>query len=103
MSADHPEYIGGPPVDIMAGFDEIRSNVTSGRIQGEFAFQRSINDLIIKAHDGHFSYVMDILPVFSFVRSDTGPLVSVSEDGKSLPKIYRLGMTITSLGTQEWL
>lgn len=80
----------------MAGFDAIRSNVTSGKFQGEFEFQRSINDLIIKAHDGHFSYIMDALPVFAFARADTGPLVSVSQDGKAMPKIYRFSMINSS-------
>lgn len=75
----------------MGGLDDIRSNVTSGKFQGEFVFQRSINDLTIKAHDGHFSYIMDALPVFSWARSDCGPLVSISDDGKSMPKIYRFG------------
>jgi phosphotransferase system IIB component len=76
-----------PPVDIIAGLDEIISNIDASRFQSEYDFGWSLYTLIQSAHDGHFSYIPDIVgQIFSWGRPV--PLVSVSEDGQQLPAVF---------------
>jgi hypothetical protein len=84
------------PVDILAGFDEILSRIDAGSFKNEYDFGWSLYTLIQSAHDGHFSYVPDIVGgIFAWGRSV--PLVSVSEDGQQLPAVFAFADVI---GTQ---
>jgi hypothetical protein len=76
-----------PPVDIIAGLDDIISGIDAGRFKNEYDFGWSLYTLIQSAHDGHFSYIPDIVgDIFNWGRPV--PLVSVSEDGQQLPAIF---------------
>ncbi|KZM19878.1 serine-type peptidase [Ascochyta rabiei] len=76
-----------PAVDIWGGLEKIRGKVVGGQYENEFEFGFELYILIQSAHDGHFVYVPDVVgTVFNFARPV--PLVSVSADGKELPKAY---------------
>ncbi|KAL9107938.1 MAG: hypothetical protein Q9227_007260 [Pyrenula ochraceoflavens] len=80
-----------PGVDLLGGLQKIRQSVASGRYTSELAFQTDINNLLYAAHDGHLSYSLDLLSVFSFQRTLIGPLVSIAQSYSSgLPQIYRV-------------
>lgn len=88
---DPPKEYGLPAVDIMGGLDEIFANTTSGKYQSEYEFQASIVKLVSKAHDGHFSFRPDVFRAFGFRNDMAADLVSISVDGKEVPKLYNLG------------
>lgn len=76
-----------PPVDIIGGLDQINARIDANDFLSEYDFGWTLYTLIQSAHDGHFSYVPDIVgDIFSFGRPV--PLVSVSEDGKQLPAVF---------------
>ncbi|CAI6335867.1 unnamed protein product [Periconia digitata] len=84
--AEYAEKVQGP-VDIWGKLEEIKSNVESGKYTNEFAFGYDLYLLSQSTHDGHFVYVPDSVGgIFNWAR--TIPLVSVSSDGKELPKPY---------------
>ncbi|KAF2034351.1 hypothetical protein EK21DRAFT_56424 [Setomelanomma holmii] len=66
-----------PAVDIWGELETIRGKVVGGEYDSEYE----------STHDGHFVYVPDSVGnVFNFARPV--PIVSVSSDGKELPKAY---------------
>lgn len=76
-----------PPIDIFGGLDEIDAKIDSGGFISEYDFGWSLYTLIQSAHDGHFSYIPDIVAsIMNFGRRV--PLVSVSADGKQLPAVF---------------
>ncbi|KAH8714821.1 hypothetical protein GQ44DRAFT_713424 [Phaeosphaeriaceae sp. PMI808] len=76
-----------PSVDIWGELKRIRGKVVSGRYENEFAFGFELYTLLQSTHDGHFVYIPDVLGnVFNYARPV--PIVSVSEDGKALPKAF---------------
>lgn len=76
-----------PGTDIWGKLADIRSKVVAGNYENEYEFGLELYFLLQSTHDGHFVYVPDVIGnVFNFAR--TIPLVSVSEDGKELPKAY---------------
>ncbi|KAF2643341.1 hypothetical protein P280DRAFT_467392 [Massarina eburnea CBS 473.64] len=76
-----------PAVDIWAKYDEIKSKVEAGEYANEFEFGISLYTLGQSTHDGHFVYIPDSVGgIFNWARPV--PLVSVSSDGKELPKPY---------------
>ncbi|KAI8946997.1 hypothetical protein F4801DRAFT_30885 [Xylaria longipes] len=76
-----------PPVDIFGELETIRSNLEADKYSGELEWQEDLFKTISgKPHNGHLAYHPDLLTVpFEWVRPWT--LVSVSEDGSSLPVI----------------
>ncbi|KAI9689307.1 MAG: hypothetical protein M1822_009957 [Bathelium mastoideum] len=76
-----------PAVDVYAELSAIGTNITSGAYQSEYEFGFNIYKVFQTTHDGHFVYVPDIVGSF-FTFGRTIPLVSVSQDGVSLPKQY---------------
>ncbi|KAF2000691.1 hypothetical protein P154DRAFT_434352 [Amniculicola lignicola CBS 123094] len=65
------------PVDVWGGLSDITNKVKRGVYTKEFE----------STHDGHFVYIPDVVgAVFNYARPLA--LVSVSEDGKKLPKPY---------------
>jgi hypothetical protein len=85
-----------PPVDIIGGLNEIISRIDAGSFKNEYDFGWSLYSLIQSAHDGHFSYIPDIVGgIFAWGRPV--PLVSVSEDGQQLPAVFAFADVI---GTQ---
>ncbi|KAH8882970.1 hypothetical protein GQ53DRAFT_847291 [Thozetella sp. PMI_491] len=85
---DPPAVYMLPPVDLQAGFDNISSVAGDGRFGNEFDFQLSIVRLIESAHDGHFAYRPDVFKAFGFRNKLASDMVSVSVDGKEVPKLY---------------
>jgi len=87
-----------PAVDIMGGLDKITENLDGGVYSNEYDYQLDIYTLIAAAYDGHFAYTPDIIGVFYFTRlfseslasgsPDFYTIISVSEDGTSLPDVY---------------
>ncbi|KAJ8112940.1 hypothetical protein OPT61_g4819 [Boeremia exigua] len=76
-----------PAVDIWGELETIRGKVVGGQYENEFEFGFELYILLQSTHDGHFVYVPDVIgTVFNFARPV--PLVSVSADGKELPKAY---------------
>lgn len=80
-----------PPTDIQGGLDAIGANATAGRFQSEFEFQSAMVQLVASAHDGHFAIRPDMFKAFSFRNDLAVDIVSVSVDGKQVPKLYNLG------------
>ena len=79
-----------PAVDILSGIQGIRTKVTNGTYSGEYAFQIDLWELFNSGHDGHFRWIGDLLE--TALIFDVGyQLVSVSEDGQTVPSVYLLG------------
>lgn len=72
------------PLDIEAELDNIKSNLDS--FSSEYAVQLAIQNITIRTGNFHFNYRPDILQVFKFLRPFN--VASISQDGKSLPKLY---------------
>ncbi|KAK5635426.1 hypothetical protein RRF57_011138 [Xylaria bambusicola] len=81
--ADYPY----PPVDIFAELETIRSNLEADKYSSEVEWQEDLYWTIAgKPHNGHLAFHPDLLTMpFEWVRPWS--LVSVSEDGTSLPVI----------------
>lgn len=88
---DPPDSYGLPAVDIMGGLDAIAANVSAGSFASEYDFQASMVLLIAQAHDGHFGYRPDVFKAFTFRNDLLADMVSVSVDGKQVPKLYNFG------------
>ncbi|RKU41565.1 hypothetical protein DL546_003765 [Coniochaeta pulveracea] len=65
----------------------------------EYDFQVALVELLESAHDYHLTYNPDLLGIFSFVYPALLDLISVSIDGKQLPKLYHQGGVTTENGT----
>jgi len=77
--------------DIFANIAEIKAKLEAGIYVGEYEFQLDLYlNVFGSGHDGHFIFYPDALSrVFAFTRPKA--LVSVSEDGASLPVIKLYG------------
>ncbi|KAK1992772.1 hypothetical protein LX36DRAFT_662108 [Colletotrichum falcatum] len=88
--ANPPAGYGFPGYDIFAALAQIRKNILNDVYPGEYAFQSALYEEVFgPGHDGHFVYYPDLLTaVFEWTRQRS--LVSISEDGESLPviKVY---------------
>ncbi|TGJ79338.1 hypothetical protein E0Z10_g9423 [Xylaria hypoxylon] len=90
-----------PPVDIFGELERIRSNLEADKYSGELEWQEDLyKNIVGKPHNGHLAYHPDLLTVpFEWVRPFT--LVSVSEDGISLPVIKVLEDTLSPSETSS--
>ncbi|TDZ33601.1 Peptidase S41 family protein ustP [Colletotrichum spinosum] len=88
--ADPPADYDFPAYDMFGALEKIRSNLEADVYASEYAFQAALyNEVFGPGHDGHFVYYPDLLTaVFEWTRQRA--LVSISEDGSSLPviKVY---------------
>jgi hypothetical protein len=75
-----------PAVDILGGLQEIRQNASVGAYASQYAFDAAVADLVLQAHDGHFTYIPALLATFGYYNDV--PLISISEDGLALPEVY---------------
>lgn len=87
-----PSSYKQPAVDLVAGLEYLQQQIQAGVFQNQYDFEVSLQNLVYSAHDAHLSLVSGILAAFSF-GAPYG-IVSVSGDGKQLPKVYRLGMCL---------
>ncbi|EEP79406.1 predicted protein [Uncinocarpus reesii 1704] len=79
-----------PPTDLDGGLRRIRHKAARNGYKGELEFQLDLDTLVRSVHDGHFNLGLDLITTFEFRRSELGPLVSISENGRSFPKVYSL-------------
>lgn len=82
-------------MDIDAGLVNISATAEAGGFSSEFDFQLAIFKLLVSAHDGHFSFRPDTFKAFVFRNRLAFDIVSVSEDGVQIPKLYHLGELTT--------
>ncbi|KAF2660809.1 hypothetical protein K491DRAFT_711398 [Lophiostoma macrostomum CBS 122681] len=75
------------PVDILGELDAIATGVQNGTYESEFEVQFTISQLLKSGGDNHFSWRADIMDPLRFLH-DRFALVSLSKDGKNLPKVY---------------
>ena len=75
-----------PSVDLLGGLNLIQNEVEIGTFKNEYAFESALQALVYQAHDFHMFLDMGIFGIFGFA-SPLG-IVSVSADGKELPKVY---------------
>lgn len=85
---DPPKDYFYPGYDIFGNLARVKSNLAAGRYAGEYDFQIDLyKQVFAPGQDGHFVFYPDLLSrAFRFKRQPYA-LVSVSEDGKSLPVI----------------
>ncbi|OLN96848.1 hypothetical protein CCHL11_02343 [Colletotrichum chlorophyti] len=84
--ADPPEGYLIPGIDVIGGFGQIRAKLSKDEYKSQLEFALELQRLFVLASDGHFAYRPAILSIFNF-RS-RNQLVSVSDDGISLPRVY---------------
>ena len=82
-----------PAVDVLGRLDELAATAVAGGFTSEYDFQLAIFKTIVSAHDGHFSYRPDVFKAFSFRNDLALDLVSVSSNGKEVPKLYHKGIS----------
>ncbi|KAB5576208.1 pyridine nucleotide-disulfide oxidoreductase family protein [Coniochaeta sp. 2T2.1] len=85
--ADPPASYYYPGYDIFAALAKVRSNLVADKYANEYQFQADLYATVFgPGHDGHFVFYPDALTkVFEWRRQRS--LVSISEDGSSLPVI----------------
>ncbi|KAM7202005.1 putative peptidase [Rhypophila sp. PSN 637] len=92
-----PGYVF-PAVDIDGGLANISTTAEAGGFASEFDFQLAIVKLIVSAHDGHFVFRPDIFKAFVFRNRLAFDIVTVSEDGVQIPKLYHLAGANSTTG-----
>ncbi|KAI0395033.1 peptidase S41 family protein [Xylariaceae sp. FL0594] len=86
MLKDPPRSYISSSVDLLGGFEKIRSKVTRGRYTSQFDFDQDINSVLGAAHDGHLQLGLCSQEIFHFFNRV--PLVSASVDSLQIPRIY---------------
>ncbi|CAD6502332.1 BgTH12-04925 [Blumeria graminis f. sp. triticale] len=83
---DPPADYDCPAHDIIAALDQVRRNLVANKYANEYVFQIDLYRVFLKGCDGHLVIFPDAISKgFAFRRERS--LVSVSEDGRSLPVI----------------
>ncbi|KAK8248198.1 peptidase S41 family protein-like protein [Phyllosticta capitalensis] len=76
-----------PAWDVWAELDKLETKVRNDTYSGEYDFGWDLYTTFQRTHDGHFVYVPDSVGgVFTWGRPVS--IVSISEDGKELPKPF---------------
>lgn len=85
---DPPKDYFYPGFDIFGNLAKVKSNLLSGKYAGEYDFQIDLYQKVwAPGQDGHYVAYLDLLNrAFSLQRQQL-PIVSISEDGNSLPVI----------------
>jgi hypothetical protein len=88
-----------PGYDMFAALDQVKTNLQNDVYKNEYEFQEDLYVSVFgPGHDGHFVFYPDALTkVFEWRRQRS--LVSISEDGTSLPVIKLYEDVISSPGT----
>jgi hypothetical protein len=96
-----PAYLRNPPtsyqqpsVDLFERLNQLQQDVDNSAFSNQYAFEATLQNLIYSTHDAHLELVAGVLSAFTFV-SPYG-IISVSTDGKELPKVYITGDLIES-------
>jgi len=88
---DPPSSYMLPATDIEGRLDALGEKAAAGGFQSEYDFQLDLFQVFTSAHDGHFGYRGDVFKAFSFRNSLASDIISISIDGKAVPKLYHLG------------
>lgn len=81
-----PSSYQQPPVDLLAGLDQIQRDVDTGAFPNQYAFEVTLKRLVNSAHDAHLQFSIGLISSFTFVSPY--PVVALSEDGIQDPKVY---------------
>ncbi|KAF2005034.1 hypothetical protein P154DRAFT_530723 [Amniculicola lignicola CBS 123094] len=109
-------YMSDPPqgnsqdrMDVLEEIKNIRAKVEKDEYEDEYTIMFDLYMAVRKGYDFHFQFMPDILRVFTFnignidtVMDDDFALVSVSTDGRVLPKLYNYYDIIRN-ETEGWL
>ncbi|KAM7191491.1 hypothetical protein V8F33_008842 [Rhypophila sp. PSN 637] len=96
---DPPEGYQRPALDVMAQLDIVKAKVLAGAYTREYDFELDVNNIVSAMHDGHVDIDFGILVPFNF--GSMWEIVSVSRDGKELPKPY-FREDITDAQNDNW-
>ncbi|KAM3079675.1 hypothetical protein ACMFMG_006088 [Clarireedia jacksonii] len=78
-----------PGVDIFGGLTQMKDLLTSGQYANQWDFEKDLYSMInILPHDFHVNLPMPLVSSVFIFTPLTGPLVSISSDGLSLPKVF---------------
>ncbi|KAK4979560.1 hypothetical protein LTR28_003900 [Elasticomyces elasticus] len=83
---DPPSGYQQPAVDLIGGLNTIQRHIDSGVYKNEYAFETAVQRLLFAAHDAHVNVDAGVLS--SFVFGSGYRLVTLSDDGIQLPKVY---------------
>ncbi|KAJ5038468.1 uncharacterized protein L3040_007326 [Drepanopeziza brunnea f. sp. 'multigermtubi'] len=87
-----------PPHDALGYLASVKSNLENNKYANEYKFQEDLYQVFARSHDGHFLLYPDAYTkAFKFGRQRS--LVSISEDGTSLPVIKLYEDVISSPST----
>lgn len=92
---DPPEGYTGDRVDTLDEIERITKDLKDDKYKDEYTLMFDLQTVLTKSYDFHFVFAADITQVFRFRRGNIGrglldefAIVSVSKDGKELPKLY---------------
>ena len=92
---DPPKGYTGNRVDVFDEIERITKDLKSDKYKDEYSLMVDVERAFTKSYDFHFYFVPDIMRVFEFRRGNIGhgldddfAIVSVSKDGKELPKLF---------------
>jgi hypothetical protein len=87
---DPPANYFYPPHDIFTYLSSVKAKLENNVYANEYEFQEDLYQVFARAHDGHFVFYPDALTkAFQWGRQRS--LVSISEDGTSIPEIKLYG------------
>ena len=75
------------PLDVISELDEIANNIQDGNYESDYEVQTAMYLLFQKVRDFHFVFMPDLVTALPFFRNG-GQIISLSEDGLSLPQVY---------------
>lgn len=81
-----PSEYQQPAVDVLAGLQSIKNNVTTGVYKNQYQFEIDLQHLLYRTHDAHLYLTAGITAAFSFLAPFS--ITAASPDGKTLPKVY---------------
>lgn len=85
---DPPKTYFYPGYDMFAELAKVKANLESDKYSTEFEFQTDLyKKVFAPGQDGHFTFYPDLLSKAFRFRRQPYALVSISEDGASLPVI----------------
>lgn len=85
-----PDGYPMPPTDLLGGLDDIQAKAAASVYDSHYDFDVDVRELLTTAYDGHLSLGLCSTDIFQF-RNDA-PLVSISPNGTTIPKVYLKGM-----------
>ncbi|CAO2651399.1 Nn.00g039690.m01.CDS01 [Neocucurbitaria sp. VM-36] len=81
-----PSEYQQPAVNVLAGLQSIKNNVTKGVYKNQYQFEIDLQHLLYQTHDAHLYLTAGITAAFSFLAPFS--ITAASPDGKALPKVY---------------